>query len=364
MLKPIFIIFIISLFGLSSFAQAPKYSNEFLTIGVGARALGMSNSCVSSTNDVTAGFWNPASLSLLNSDMQISLMHSDYFSGLAKYDYGAIAAKIDDKSAFGASFIRFGVDDIPNTSELIDKDGNVNYDRIKTFSAADYGFIFSYSRLSNVKGLRFGANAKIIHRKVGDFAKAWGFGLDAAVNYEYKKWIFAVVAKDVTSTFNAWSYNLTDQMKEVFTITGNEIPKNSLEITVPRLIFGVSRKINLNEDVTFNPEINLDATFDGKRNVMIKSSVTSIDPHIGVEFAYKNFIYIRGGVGNIQKETTYDGVKETTFQPNVGLGVRIKNFSIDYALTDIGNQSIAPYSNVFSVKLNITKKEQVPVSSL
>lgn len=363
MYKYLIILFFVVVTGSLSYAQAPKYSNEFLAIGVSARALGMSNSVVASTDDVTSGYWNPASLINLKTDLQISFMHSDYFNGLAKYDYGAVAARIDDKSVFGASFIRFGVDDIPNTTELIDKDGNVNYDRITTFSAADYGFIFSYSKLTNIKGLSFGANAKIIHRKVGDFARAWGFGLDVAAKYDYKKWKFALVAKDVTSTFNAWSYDLTDNMKEVFTITGNEIPKNSVEITVPRLIFGACRKFNINPDISVNPELNFDLTFDGKRNVAIKTNTASIDPHFGVEFAYKDFIFVRGGVGNIQKETSFDGLLETTYQPNIGIGVRIKKLYVDYALTDIGNQSIAPYSNVFSLKLNITKKEQsVPAS--
>ena len=34
----------------------PKYSNEFLQIGVGARSLGMSNSVIASTTDITAGY--------------------------------------------------------------------------------------------------------------------------------------------------------------------------------------------------------------------------------------------------------------------------------------------------------------------
>src|SRR6185503_18638881 len=76
-------------------AQAPKYSNEFLAIGVGGRSLGMGNSCVSSINDVTAGYWNPAGLLGIKNDMQIGLMHSEYFAGIAKYDYGALARKID-----------------------------------------------------------------------------------------------------------------------------------------------------------------------------------------------------------------------------------------------------------------------------
>src|SRR3989304_910760 len=102
-----------------SLSQAPKYSNEFLAIGVGGRALGMSNSCVATTGDVTSGYWNPAGLLGIKNDMQFGVMHSEYFAGIAKYDYGAIARKLDTSSAFALSVIRFAVDNIPNTPELI-----------------------------------------------------------------------------------------------------------------------------------------------------------------------------------------------------------------------------------------------------
>ena len=36
-------------------AQAPKYSNEFLAIGVGSQALGLGKAVTSTTNDITAG---------------------------------------------------------------------------------------------------------------------------------------------------------------------------------------------------------------------------------------------------------------------------------------------------------------------
>ena len=49
-----------ALFGQEESTNAPKYSNEFLQIGVGARALGMGNSLVAGVNDVTAAYWNPA----------------------------------------------------------------------------------------------------------------------------------------------------------------------------------------------------------------------------------------------------------------------------------------------------------------
>ena len=63
------------------------------------------------------------------------------------------------------------------------------------------------------------------------------------------------------------------------------------------------------------------------------------------------------GIGNIQKTSDFDGNQSYNFQPNIGLGIRLKNFSIDYALTNIGNQSDAIYSNVFSIRLDFEKKK-------
>jgi hypothetical protein len=362
-IKSISLLFLSVLLSGQLFSQAPKYSNEFLAIGVGARALAMSNSNVAVVNDVTSGYWNPAGLMGLSSKFQVGLMHSEYFAGIAKYDYGAIAIQIDPNSAGGFSFIRFGVDDIPNTTDLIDAEGNINYDRITTFSAADYGFIFSYARkYPKVEGLNYGANIKVIHRRVGDFARAWGFGLDLGIQYEYKKWRFGLTAKDITSTFNAWSYDLTDVMKETFTRTNNVIPENSLELTLPRVILGAGRRFDLPKKFSALFDVDIDMTFDGMRNVLIKSSPISIDPHLGLEFGYNDIIFLRGGFGNIQQETDMTNKRKWTFQPNLGVGIVIKKIVfIDYALTDIGNASIALYSNVFSLKFNINKKARPAV---
>lgn len=357
MVKKSLIGFAVLLFYGSAYSQAPKYSNEFLSIGIGARALGMSNSVVSVTNDVTSGYWNPAGLTHIKSNLQLGLMHSEYFAGIAKFDYGALAARLDDESVGAFSFIRFGVDDIPNTTELIDAEGNIDYDRITTFSAADYAFMFSYGRKLSDE-LRVGANAKIIHRKVGDFARSWGFGLDVGLQYTTNDWQFGAMGRDITSTFNAWSFDLPDKMKEVFTITGNDIPSNSLEITLPKLILSAGRNFKLSPNFKIMPVIDIDLTFDGKRNVLIKSNPVSADPHLGMELSYRDIIFVRGGIGNVQHETDMLGKKVTTFQPNMGLGIQIKNtVEIDYALTDIGDNSIALYSNIFSLRFNINKRE-------
>lgn len=354
-----FFLSLLAVLGVSPvFAQAPKYSNEFLSIGIGARALGMSNSVVASVDDATASYWNPAGMLGIRTDAQIGLMHAEYFAGIAKFDYGGFAKRIDSNAVFGVSIIRFGVDDIPNTIDLIDPSGNIDYDRISTFSSADYAFIFSYARRTKIPGLDIGANFKIIHRKVGDFGRSWGFGLDASAMYKSNGWLLGANFRDVTTTFNAWSYSLTDQMIDVFNQTGNEIPDNTLEITMPRLLLGGARKFIIGQKKKFSvmPELDVDITFDGKRNTLIKSDFASIDPHMGIEAGYRDLVFLRAGIGNFQKSQKIDGTgEEMTFQPNIGLGVRLKNFTLDYALTDIGDQSVALFSHVFSLKFDIIK---------
>lgn len=341
------------------FGQIAKYSNEFLNVGVSARALAMANANVASANDVTCGYWNPAGLLFQQSNLQLGLMHAEYFAGIAKYDYIGASKRIDSNSVAGISFIRFGVDNIPNTLDLVDANGNVDYSRIKSFNAVDVAVLISYARnMVKLKGVKLGGNFKVIRRKLGDFGGAWGFGLDLGAIYDYKKWRFAAMGRDITGTFNAWTYSLTDDEKKTFALTGNDIPSNSVEVTVPKLILGTSRQFLVWKDrISILAELNLVNTFDGKRNTVIKTDVWSLEPMLGTEVGYKNTVFLRGGVGNIQKALNAKGdAYTTTFQPNIGAGVKYKIFALDYAYTDIGDRSLALYSHIISLKIDINKK--------
>lgn len=332
--------------------NTPKYSNEFMNIGVSARAFGMGFTAVSFIDDVTAGYWNPAGLNQLSSDHQLSLMHSSYFGGLANYDYASFATSIDEQSKIAVSVIRFAVDDIPDTRFLIDVNGSINYDNIQFFSSADYGFLTSYARkLPFLGGLNFGANLKIIHRTVGDFSDAWGFGLDVGAQKEINKWKLGLVVRDLFGTFNAWSHN-TAEVEEVYALTGNDVPINSLEITLPRAIVGISRSFDLSENFGLLGSADIDFTFDGKRNTLVSTNLVSLDPKVGVEFDYKKLAFVRFGVNQFQQVKDFDGTTSWTFQPNMGLGISFKELTIDYALTDIGNLAPGLFSHVFSVKVD------------
>ena len=324
-----------------------------MNIGVDAAALGMSNTMVASTNDVNSGYWNPAGLIHLE-DNQVSLMHANYFANIAQYDYMAYGSPIDDQSAWGISLIRFGVDDILNTTELIDSQGNIDYNRISLFSAADYGFTFSYARKLPVLGFQYGVNAKVIRRIIGKFANSWGFGFDAGIQFEKNNWQFGLMLRDITTTYNVWNIDEAEYKKIANAIPdkNQELPE-STEITAPKAQLGIAKKIIIHYDYSILAAANINMRF-AKTNDLISNDLVSIDPALGFEFGYTNLVFLRAGVGNFQNIQQLDNREKVGFQPNIGLGFKYKGIQVDYALTDLGNQSAALYSNIFSLKVDLS----------
>lgn len=333
-------------------AQAFRnYSNEFLNIGVDAAALGMSKSVVATSNDVNAIYWNPAGLVNIE-DYQGSLMHASYFAGIANYNYAAFAMPLDGESALGFSIIRFGVDDILNTTELIDSQGNIDFNRISLFSAVDYAFNIAYARNLIFKDIYFGVNAKIVRRIIGDFASSWGVGLDAGIQFERNDWKVGLMIRDITTTYNVWNINQEEFAKIQNAIPGQnqELPE-STEITKPKVQFGVAKKFKIGRFFNLLSEIDLNLRF-AQTNDLISTKFASIDPAIGFQLDYENFVFLRAGVGNFQNTTEFDGSKSLSLQPNFGVGFTYNGIQVDYALTNIGSIGNALFSNIFSIKID------------
>ncbi len=345
--------------------QSKKFVNEFLNIGVGARSHAMFNAQVANSNDVTSAFWNPAGLSNIEAPLQVGAMHAEWFGGVANYDYLGLAKQInaDNQSYAALSVIRMGIDNIPYTLNLIGPDGSVDYDNVSDFSTADYAVYASYGQ--KLGFLRVGGSAKVIYRSIGRFANAWGFGLDLGAKYERPRYTLGVLAKDVTTTYNTWSFNLTEEEKAVFVRTGNSIPETSTEIALPRLVIGAAfhnNKENYISKYTYVIEANLNINTDGRASGLINSGNFAVEPTLGAEFGYKDLFFLRAGVGNMQRliNDFNANTRSLSVTPSMGLGLKLNRFRIDYALSNIGTISGQAggtlFSHIFSLSIDFVPK--------
>lgn len=295
-----------------------KYAGDFMSLGVGGRALGLGGAFVALANDVTAGYWNPAGLSQINYP-QFALMHDEQFGNLVNYDYGAVAIPFGSNASLGFSVIRLGVDDIANTQgALIDLNGNgvldegerLDESKITYFNAADWAFYFTYSKKHSDE-FSYGANVKIIRRELAS-ASATGMGIDIGLWYTpFENVQLGANLQDITTTFLAWT-------------TGrNELISPTMKIGSAYFIDAFGGR--------FAPAVDFDIRFENRRYASTANlGPVSFDVHSGVEYQFKKLIALRVG---------YSDVKQLT----MGAGVRLPKLNIDYsfakfdAVNQLGN---------------------------
>ena len=120
--------------------------------------------------------------------------------------------------------------------------------------------------------------------------------------------------------------------------------------------------LSLAQSVSLLAEADLDFTFDGQRNTVISGDPVSVDPHAGLEASIKDVFFVRAGIYNFQKALadgdTTNQKKVWIYQPSLGAGFKIKNVSIDYAFSNLANQSNPLYTHIFSLRLDLSKREK------
>jgi hypothetical protein len=285
-----------------------KYAGEFISLGVGGRALGLGGAYVALANDVTAGYWNPAGLSRI-SYPQMTLMHDERFGSLVNYDYGAVAFPLGPRSSIGFSLVRLGVDDIPDTRNAgVDINGNLTYDltqfsrvdpnRVTYFNAADWAMYVTYARRFS-DDFAYGANIKLIRRELGDHS-ATGIGIDVGLWYTpFDNLLLGANLQDVTTTFLAWD-------------TGtNELISPTMKVGSAYLIDALGGR--------FAPAMDFDIRFENRQSAsMAHLGPVSMDLHAGVEYQFKDLIALRVG---------YSDIKQLT----LGAGIHLPKLNIDYS---------------------------------
>ncbi len=305
------------LFGLlcvsTAHAGTAKYGGEFMSTGIGARALGMGGAFVSIADDASAGYWNPAGMIYVQR-REIILMHSERFGDLVNYDAGSfvqqLAGKDEKRAAFGFSFLRVGVDDIDKT-DLVLVDGAPQVISTSTFSETDWAFLVSYARLwNNMTSL--GGSVKVV-RKALDDESATGFGFDVGVLMKpWRRLSLGLSIQDVTSTFLIWDNE-----------TENILPLARLGISYPLLLDSVKGRLTL--------AAGLDVRFEGRKTATAYwIGESSADLRLGAEYWYDDLIAVRTGI---------EQHEEVDFMAGAGLRLPFgaQRLGLDYAFLSNGH---------------------------
>lgn len=288
-----------------------KYAGEFMSIGVGGRALGLGGAHVALANDATAGYWNPGALARINYP-EVIVMHDERFGNLINYDFASVAIPYSADVSLGLSILRLGVDGIPDTrngwvdvngNNIFDDSNRPDYNKITYFNAADWAIYFTYAKQVSADFM-YGANVKLIRRDLAE-ASATGIGFDVGALYSPLPNLYlGVNAQDITTTLVAWS-------------TGRN------ELVAPTVKLGTTYFLDLFGG-RFAPALDVDLRFENRRFASIANiGPVSIDPRAGLEFDYKNTVALRVG---------YSDVKQIT----VGAGIHLRMIDVDYSFAKFG----------------------------
>jgi len=190
-----------------------EYAGDFLSLGAGARSLGMGSAFVAISDDASSVYWNPAGAALL-SRREAMAMHAERFGGVVKYDFVSFLTPVERFGGIGVGILRVGVDDIKYTVlERPDEElGPSNRPRVsRIVSAADYALYLSNGR--SVRDRIFlGGTVKVIRRKIAEKA-ADGYGVDLGALYVTPWGASAGVSlRDATITRITWDTGTEDRI--------------------------------------------------------------------------------------------------------------------------------------------------------
>jgi hypothetical protein len=141
---------------------------KFLSIPVGARALGMGGAFVGLANDASAMYWNPSGIAQLASPEAL-FTHANWVADI-KFNYGGVAIPIEGLGTVGVNFTALSMDEMERTTEDFPEGTGT------TFSAGSYAIGLAYAR-NLTDWFAIGGNLKYVTEKIWN-SSANGFALD------------------------------------------------------------------------------------------------------------------------------------------------------------------------------------------
>jgi len=282
---------------------------SFLNIGTSARAISMGGAYSAVANDITAINYNPAGLAELRSNEMMG-QHTAWIGGI-NHEFFAVAMPTH-LGTLSLSVVYLSQGSIEGRDE--------NRNKTTSFGAYDVAATFSYSRPVSDE-LKFGSNIKVIDQSIAD-ESAMGIGMDFGLVYAPNN-LFSSLPAGLT--FGMTVQNLGPQMK--FISEGYNLPLSAgvgVGYTVANaatIALDVKRRIN-----------------DKKTEILFGTEYAPIMP-LALRIGYLKSV-------NGDTAITFSKVKGVSG----GVGIKVLNFSTDYAFTpygDLGNAHRISFSTKF-----------------
>jgi long-subunit fatty acid transport protein len=289
----------------------------FLEIGVGARGVGMGEAQVSSVNDVSALYWNPAAITKLGKS-EVSFQHTDWFID-TQLNYAAAVFKMG-YSYLGVHFYQFNGGRMQVT-DLMFPEG-IGED----FTVRDMSLGLSYAQ-SLTTNFSFGGTVKYIESMIWR-TKASTIGLDLGFHYKtpFKNLNLGFAITNFGMEMQMMGDNLANRIDLDPNANGNNDGILSMLATrswdLP-LIFRIGLDYTLLSDRIHNLMLAADAVYPNNNQNYINA---------GMEYAFRNMVFFRAGYSN-----AFMADDEGLGHLRMGFGVFISNqIKVDYAFSERG----------------------------
>lgn len=312
-------------------AAAPE-----LRIPVGARYLAMSGSAIATVSGLEAIYWNPAGVDISMTDANAMFSYRQYIADMSM-NFAAVSGRLGDLGSIGISFRSLNIGDIAvTTMDQPDGTGSI-------ISPSYFILGLTYSKRLTDR-ISIGTNLNVINESI-DRVSASGFSFDFGVQYnnlfDVQGFSVGVVVKNLGPTMQFsgnGTYNLANDPNASRGPTWYDFDVASAELP-SEIGIGLSYLRH----------------FDDQNSVMVSgtfqnNNFTYDDYKFGLEYNFKDLLYVRGGyLASFQSTTETPNIWQNY---TVGVGVNTKEFSsidlsVDYAYVP------AKYfdaNNVFSLR--------------
>lgn len=269
-------------------------SAQFLKIGVSARAEGMGQSVASFIDDASASFYNPSGLMNIKEDnLFVGYTFMPANVGLS---FLSFSKRISDNDALAVSVIAFRSDEMKIRTVLMPEGTG------QTFHVAEYALGLHYAH-NFTEDLKIGFTLRYLHMNlVGDQFSRGSWSADMGIQYD------------------TGLEGILEGLK-----IGMVVDNFGPEVKFINESYGLPLKyvIGFSKPVELNSENNILLAFNWVKSIDEKQKA-----HVGLEYSFVNFLYLRGGYKFESDSETWSGgfgIAQNIFQYNI---------KIDYSYSD------------------------------